>query len=175
MAYNLPQTWVLLSTQTVSGVSTVEFKSLISSNYDVYKVLGLNFSVSNSGAILYLRFSTDNGSTYVSSNCSHFFYYHDTTATFGLAGNFPSQSQATIQTVISDVGLQSLETYFFNLNSSNIPLYSGSITHNDSLGGFNNAQHTGINSGTTPINALEIYPDSGTISGTFYFYGEKLN
>lgn len=174
MAYNTPQTWSLLDTQTVSGVSAVEFKSLISSNFIVYKVFGINLSFSANGTSLLCKFSTDNGSSYLNSNYANLFYYHDTNGTFGSVGNFTTAS-GTIQLVIASTGLQSVETIFYNLNSTNVPLYLGSMTHDDSIGGYNNAQHMGINTTTTPVTALQYFPETGTFSGTFYFYGGNFN
>lgn len=173
MAYNTPQTWSLLSTQTFSGASAVEFKSLISSNYSVYKFLGVNLSFSASGGEFRLQFSTDNGSTYVNSGYLDFFYYHDTTGVTGVFSS--SSSDLRMQTVIENSGLQSTEAVFYNLNSSNVPTCLGTITHNDSLGGYNNSQYFGLNTGTTAITALKCYPDTGTFSGTFYFYGGNFN
>lgn len=169
MAYASPTSWSLLSFQNLSGVSLVEFKSCISSNYLVYHAICSNVVFTNDGDVN-LVFSTDNGSTYLSSNYNTLFYFHATDGFTGLNSNTGTAS-ALIQSVVTKTDAQNWNTYFYNMNTTKNPMYQGDMTHNDTIGGFNNAQHAGMNTTTTAITAIKFTCSAGTMTGKFYFYG----
>jgi hypothetical protein len=67
-----PATWVLLSTQTASASATIDFESIIDGTYNTYVVVISNAIMSVNGDGVWLRTSTNNGSTYSTTG----YYYH---------------------------------------------------------------------------------------------------
>src|SRR5258708_1559470 len=94
MAYNYPNTLVLLQTQTASSSADLHFTSLITTGFSKYYVSIRDLIPATNNVILNLTVSTDNGSTYLSTNYA---YSHwDQTSAAGGSG-INSASDTTIQ------------------------------------------------------------------------------
>lgn len=63
-----PGAWVLISTQTASSSTTVDFANLLTSTYRYYKIIGYNVVPATNATQLYMRFGTGAGPTWVSAN-----------------------------------------------------------------------------------------------------------
>ena len=158
----------LIETQTASADSSVDFIDLATNSYNVYFLtMNLNSSTSNQH---YLRLSTDNGSSFISSGYQYAFNRGTTAGSF-----FDSKSTSSTQI---NTGILSGTTtnrgnayiYFYNLLDSS--KYSFCTFHSFSSGG--DTRFT-FGSGVLPTsathNALQILPSAGTTSGTVSLYG----
>lgn len=174
MAYNAGSqsgNLVLLSKQTASASSSIDFTSLISSAYDYFKIEFYNMTFS-AGNNLFLRMSTNNGSTYSTTTYS-------TTQLFGNSGGQTTRYVTTDAghgltlawtTNANVTGCGSVIMY--NLNSGT--LYKQFITQCSYSVGADQGYlfSTGMWSTGTAANAVRIIPDAGTITtGTFKLYG----
>lgn len=167
----------LLYAVTVSGATNVPFNSTyITSAYNRY-VLKFDSLYGSGNADLYLTVSTNNGSTYLSSN------YNATGIIMnigspGVNGGAPSGVAQLQLTLGNGNGVSSTTT---NVASGSIefsaPAASAQINFVwDMIGATGASTQTmfrgaGGNSGTTPINNIKIAPASGTITGNFQLYG----
>jgi hypothetical protein len=162
---------VLLSTQTVSSVSTVSFTSLISSKYNDYVLRITNLSGNQSVNNLFLRFSTNNGSSYISTA-----NYASSEFLVNTGGNsLATNTGLTNAIVFTDIenatnGQGGGVVQFFNLSNGGVfPMYlcngyfAGSFNTLFTIGGSYNSAIT--------ANAFQLVTDTGTVSGTFKFYG----
>ena len=174
MSETYPSRLNLLSSQSASSSASIIFTQ-ISSNFSTYYLKIRKLVPATDATALYVQFSTDGGSTWITTTT-----YNVTTQAINSAGNNTSDRNisATESMICNQMSNATTEpTYcdlvFYNLNQSTYhpKFISESMgTHWDSLGNVTYA--TGINTTTTAITAVKIYTSSGNIaSGEFYFYG----
>jgi hypothetical protein len=154
---------VLVNNQTFSGVSSVSVTTGISSKYNNYLLLLSNLQFTTNGAILEILFSTNGGSSYLSSGYSGGIMFAQTSA------------GATWQNGAS--------TTFINLgtyNPANTPvswpiyimdMQSGAATYAYSVNA--NDGYTSVlgQSCSNTINALKLLVSTGTFSGEISLFG----
>lgn len=162
---------VLLSTQAASTSSAINFNSLITSTYKNYMVqIAASISDTTSNFLI-MQWSTDNGSTFLSSNFL--------STNIGTAYNSATASANNSTTTIAVGRSGSVGTsdyifatiYLFNLATAIPPYYVGRVFTTVNAG--NSIQHTSgsTNSTTSGVNALRFNYNSGNIlSGTFSLY-----
>ena len=161
--------WNLIQTQTVS-TSPVTFTTGISSTYNNYMLVGENI-VASSASVgnIAIQFSSNGGSSYISSgysNTAYLYTYNATTATTSSSTSeymiYPQNNtgyNSSFQVLIGSLALSQFKTgcgmaFLTNGTATNIVLLKCNYT-------------TG-----TAMNALQVYNDNaGTISGTFTLYG----
>ncbi len=174
MAYNFPETLVLLQSQPASSSTTIDFTSKITSSFSTYLVKMKDIIPANNGDNLLLTFSTDNGSTFLASN----YLWANKTGTSN-AGNTAtgSASDTTMQVASalqngSSNGLDGdLQLYCMNSGSLVPKAYCMSVMMGSGPVGTVIAMG-GMNSGTTAVNAIRFAMSTGNItSGTFTLYG----
>lgn len=167
----------LLATVNASGAASVTFNSTYITNaYNKYVIEFDGLVNSVSSADLYVTYSTNNGSVYLSSGYFSWGQYQPynsatitgaaaTTASqislglgngFGLAAATPSSGTLKF----SNPSASAILAMQFELFASQ----SGSPTYNRISGWAYNA-------GTTAINNIKIAPSSGTTTGNFHLYG----
>ena len=164
--------------KTASSSTSIPFTDLASgSAYYMIQITGMQMSVN--GANLQIRTSTDNGSSYDSGASDYQYEYRTITASptttadsaadfMEVGGNFGDSS------VFAN---NSLNVYFFDpsqsLRSHDL-FWEGTAIQSDGvsaslIGG-------GKRSSITAVNAMEFFPDSGTIStGSFILYKLKTS
>lgn len=174
IAINAPgATRVLLSSQTASASANISFTSFISGTYAVYELEFYNVYPTTTGDSLGLQFSTDNGSTYISTNYISATNYIAFTGTTWASSNITTSirllaAQTNATTNISGSGRVSLFNLLSGLPSAvgdNVFFSNNTTTSVRGLIG-------GVNTANSAINALQITCSTGTIAqGTFNLYG----
>lgn len=180
-AGNLPSwqsgqgSFILLNTQTASSVASISFSSTyITSTYTSYFLKFTNVkntSSSPSQGPFSVTFSTNNGSSYLSTSYqSGYIQYvynsstlaNNSSTTLGLLCNASSTS-ANLNPLHGEI--------FFSFPQSGIASYVGRCTSQSSTNAFMSNCY-GINSGTTAINNIKFAYNSNNIAtGTFSLYG----
>jgi hypothetical protein len=157
--------FVLISSQTVSGASTVNFTSGITNTYNIYYLLCSKLLVSTTAdQDLICTLSTNGGSSYVTTG--YFSGYINLTS----GGGFTSSNSTAHFKIGSLAGTTSPSasaagTYFFNMtNGANVAMCG-----RGSKGAANLT--FGGTSGTASVNAIQIAGASGTITGVFTLFG----
>jgi len=169
---------ILLSTQTASGASSIEFTSGIDSTYDIYKFI---FHDVRTGDEFQMNLSTDSGSNYnVTKTTTAFRAYHtdndaSTSLEYMTTGDL---AQSTSNQSLNFAGTNSVrrhggEMYLFSPSSSTyVKHFTSRVTGNNSAAEYDNFI-AGYGNTTSPINAVRFNTNSGTISGTIKMYGIK--
>lgn len=178
MAYNIPQNLVKLASTTASSSASVSFTSQITSSFSTY-VVKIRAAVPATNATqLLMTFSTNNGSSYLSSN----YKYGYSTAGW-LDANWNGNDSAS--SIILHVSNQSnSSSSFLNVNMFLYNLNSGTYSPTCNLqsvcmpsSATTDVQfltNGGMNTTTTAVNAIKFAYSSGNIaSGTFILYGVK--
>jgi hypothetical protein len=174
---------VLLSEQTASGASSVNFTSGINSTYPIYLFQVINGICSNDGRSIDMNFSTNGGSTYsVTKTSTAFFATHFESGSGGsvsyntgkdLAQSTSDQS-LNFTTQSNPKGSMSGTILLFNPSSTTFVKHY--ITHTNGKND-DNSSNNGFLSGycntTSAINAVKFDTFDGTIDGTFKMYGIK--
>ena len=158
--------WVLISTQTASAASAIIFSGL-SSTYNIYMLSYGNVVKSGGAVSIYAQCSTNNGTSYVTTNMSSpGWYLTFTTAALSVA------SSANLMICRTLSGSVSGTAYFTGFGLSTMPqlLEEGmcnltTTTGNIACFGF------GIQAAAGVYNCFKVYPASGTFTGTFSLYG----
>jgi len=174
------QDFELIATVTASGASEVTFTGL-SSTYDTFWISFQGVQPTNDAEIMYLRTSTDNGSTY-DSGASDYAWSSSGTNDGGTID--PEGSSADTQ--ISLAGDQSSEELGNSTNetlSGNLTIYNPldtqwtkfnfNFTYLDLSGDSNSLTGGGARLSTADVDALRIFMATGTINGLFKLYGFK--
>jgi hypothetical protein len=173
--------FVLLSTQTASASATLDFTSVITSSYDVYIFDLVDIKPATDSVSLYLRTSTDNGSTYDSGVSDYTWHYEDKDIG-GASGYALTNDAADAQIVLcaSEVGNAAAEGISGRVILSG-PLDATRRKHVE----FNFIYQTqatahrhvfgiGGRAATADITAVRFLMESGNIaSGKIYLYGLK--
>ena len=168
----------LLSSQTVSGVSAVNFTSIEGSGFDVHKLVINNFSMDsdNNNVKFCVRYSNDGGSSY--ENPSSYQQSFQFVQTDGTTGDIRETSATEINNFMfsTDIGAQlNAEVYFYNLNNS--AKYSMMTSQATSICETSNKSTIfggGVYGVAETVNAIAIFPDTGTnFSGTAKLFGIK--
>ena len=165
----------LIQSQTVSSVSSVNFTDIKGALYDVHLLTFFN-SLNSAGGQTQMRFSNDGGSSFESSNYQYAMQSGDVAGNFN---EFKSTSASYIDWISGNGGsdsteLQNAYVYLYNLNDS--ARYSFISSQSMSMDTGNNGLMTyggGLYKATETINAIQIFPYSGTFSLTANLYGVK--
>ncbi len=162
----------LLAEAVASGSATVDFESLITSDFDVYELHIDGLIPATDNTDIWLRGSTDNGSTYVAGT-SYTYARHNVSSNSGATSAAGSGGDAKIP-------------IFSNLDNTASRGFTGVVRFNITLNhftfhgfGLNNDTHWHAVRGggaliTSAINAVRILMSTGNVaSGTFRFYGVR--
>jgi hypothetical protein len=166
-------TWVLLSTQTASASSTVDFTSLIDSTYKNYKFIFSSVVASNDTVRLEFATSTNNGSSFLTGVSDHVIA---SPASSTYDGSFSSNEDEL--RLIENTGTGTGEgvsgelTLFDPSNTSIYKNASWLCSVFNASGVAQLAVGAGVVKTTTAVNAARFQFSAGTItSGTFKLYG----
>ncbi len=153
--------WVLLHTNTPgSGTTNSDFTSILSSSYFVYMVIFTNVTCATNAAQLNMTFSTNNGSTYLTTGyqCGlNSTPYNGTTLT-----NLNSTSTAILSSGLSNSsGFYQGSLYLFGLESAVNPIGYGYFLGLNSSSVVTQGYYSILNTTTTAVNALRFNWSSG--------------
>ncbi len=159
----------LLATTTASSSASIAFSSsVITTKYRVYLLIWSRMIAQTGATTLQLTFSTDNGSTYISTG------YQGTTQAFSwnLAvvnnNNTTSNCPLTQATGFSNSTEASGYIYLYDLAISGTPTVLGMFTENSNVYGITGCGLTTTNT----VNNIKIASSSGNLaSGTIALYG----
>ena len=174
MAYNFPRTLSLISTKTGDNSATfLEFTSAITTNFSTYYVEIRNLLPATNNVTLALTYSTNNGSTYLSTNYAY--VCHNVTsapASSDIGGE--SAASCIICDALSNAASAGLsaDIYLYGVDGALPMLYKGQGSHYNQASNYNGIQFTGQNFGTTAVTAIKWTLSSGNIvSGTIKLFG----
>jgi len=154
-ALPLPKTWVLLSTQTASASSSINFTGLTSAYSRFSIVLS---GVTYSAGTLRGRTSSNNGSSYDAGATDY--------NTSGGNTNWMTLSSASSATI----GQQGEIEIWYPSQTSAEHVVSSRLWLDNALTTASNSRRS-----TTAVNAFRLLPTTGTITaGTFILYGLQL-
>ncbi len=167
---------IKLQTLTASASSTLNFVSQISSTYQSYFVVVENLTFVASTGYLQIKFSTDNGATWLNSGyqggCQTF--PCNQTPTNGTNSNSAGFGSQLIPLLSQGSSSQANgNVYLFGVGSALQPTLNGNFTTGSPSGTMYNEICCGGNT-STGVNAIRFYPSTGTFgSGTITLYGIK--
>lgn len=164
--------FTLLSTQTASASSSIDFTTGIDGTY--YSYFFTLQDMRGSGQLLWVRVSTDGGATW-KSGASDYKSYTDGAGYSAIrCGHvtLPSSGRQSSATAIIDPTSTTKHKLIANCISG--PGCSWYINDDDSVN-WNGSSYIGSYVGSTAaINGIRFIPETGTItSGTFKMYGVK--
>ena len=168
---------VYLGEVTASASATVELESLISSTYNNYMIEVMDAHPATSNTTLKMRTSTDNGSSYRTSNDYQFHTTNleSTSASYVATASYNS-STLLISAPIGNLAATRTASGFFML--TNVYATQRLVIHGTVSGGGDGSQAYGVghvggtSSHAEAVNALQFFMDSGNIdTGTFRLYG----
>lgn len=177
-------TWALIATNTPSGASSTSFTGFNSSSYKDYKIVIEHLVPGTSGVILNMRTSTNGGSSY-SSGASDYTYINcvnvastsivngsgDTAASeIQLAGKGINNSSGYgLSGIIDIISPGSAAVCAFSWQF--IATLGANSSYDNYIAMINGV---GQRAAAADVDAVQIYPASGTFSGTLRFYGLKV-
>jgi len=162
--------WVLLSTQSASTSSTIDFTGF-DNTYTEYVIKGYNIVPSADGN-LWVRLGTGGGPTYASGATDYTYGAH----TDGVGLNVSTSSTGAAQIVLGTIGIAAgdnadVTIWVKNPSQSTVShniKWENSMRRADTY----NATGSGSLKATTAVTAARLLMASGTInSGTFKLYG----
>lgn len=169
--------WVQISSSTASSSSSIDFTSL-SSTYISYWVFIQDLVPASDGTTLYLRTSTDNGTSFDSGASDYDWEWisSDTSA------NTPTVDTADSEITLTDTDIGtgtneklSGHVTIFNPSASNYTKAVWDVAYmNSSSAALKTVSGGGYRVSTTAVDAIRFIMSSGNIaSGTFVLYGLK--
>lgn len=165
---------VLLSSQTASTSSSLDFTSIITSTYDDYLFKLINILPATDGTTILMQMSTDGGSTYASTSYTNWQFRFDagSSGTGGSATNGIALGETNGIGSSAAFGLVGTVELFSPGSSSLHKAVEGSVLFRNS--GGTRIKHTlgGAYESNTAVNAIRFLAASGNItSGTIRCYG----
>ena len=163
----------LIQSQTVSGVSQVDFTSIQEQNYDVHYV---TYNIKPSADTQnYIRFSNDSGSSFETSNYQYAWEIQDSAG-----GTGETRSTSSTQMYLNYGGGNSANEkhtayyYFYNLgNASKYSLISEQANTQSSTGSLHSFIGGSMYGVAETINAIRLYQQNGTMTGVVELFGVK--
>lgn len=167
--------WKKIDSQTVSGVSSVDFAAKLDATYDTYILVGEKI-VASTTLDLGVRVGTGGGPTYATAGYTNIRNILDSLGGTATANNGNS-STLFVGSITTD-GPVAFEMWLDNANGTSVkktarvvaqvPTASGHINHVIGAGIAGDATAT-----SNALTSLRVFPSTGTISGVFTLYGLK--
>lgn len=177
-------TWTLIATNTPSGASSSSFTGFSSSSYKDYKIVIEHLYPSSSGVLLYARTSTNGGSSYSSGATAYNYINTVNVAATSVTNGTGASGADTIELCNKGINNTSGEGLsgvidILNPGAAAICILSWQFIARLGAGsGYDNyiAMVSGVGQRATAadVDAIQIYPASGTFTGTLRFYGLKV-
>ena len=172
---------ILINRATFSTASTVAITGFASATYDSYQIR-IHGIVSNDAVNVGLRTSTDGGSSYDSSSNNYAYagnYIHSaagSSTNCAIGGRDDTEIQLNID---ETVGNASGEGFDFTINilrpddATNNTTFLWQGVYLDSSGRTATASGSGSRASAADVDAIQILPSAGTITGSYQFLGFK--
>lgn len=163
--------WSTIATKVASNSATIDFTELVSfGSFRNYVLVYDGLVPATNGATFQIRYSTNGGSTYVTTGYNSGWIQAPAPGT-GYTTGATSTGAAICQVCSSASGAASGGHFFmYNLTTSTPATYIGQCVDNVA-GNFFSGQG-GFGNSTTPINAIRVMFSTGNISsGNFTLYG----
>lgn len=173
---NPPGSMVLLSSQTASSSTTIDFTNFLSGTYLYYKIIIISVHPATDNVDFYLLFSTNNGSSYLGSNYTWARSFVINSGGTGGAGS-TSDSKIILLNVQGNAnGRSGFEEINFYPASTGQTISKDTAVWDcsgvDNGGVLGRFVGSGYNTTTSAVNALRFQFSSGNISsGLFNLYG----
>ena len=172
---------VLLSTQTASSSSTIQFTSGIDSTYKEYIFKLYDVHPTNDSVDIRVNFR-DGGSNFDATKTSSYFWaYHDeggSTTQFGEASSRDLSQSTSDQALTSNIGADNDQSgvatlHLFDPSNTTFVKHYMSVSNANENGDYSiNSYCAGYCNTTSAIDGVQFVVSSGTIqSGTFKMYG----
>ena len=172
---------VLISEQTASSSSTIQFTSGIDSTYKEYIFKLYDVHPTNDSVDIRVNFR-DGGSNFDATKTSSFFWaYHDeggSTTQFGYASSRDLAQSTSDQALTSNIGADNDQSgvatlHLFDPSNTTFVKHYMSVSNAYENGDYSiNSYCAGYINTTTAIDGVQFVVSSGTIqSGTFKMYG----
>lgn len=169
--------FVLLSTQVASsGTSSVNWdNTLLTSTYKTYQLYGYSILVSTDQTNTRLKFSADNGSSFLTGHAGRHYTHTEDSAVHGAEISTATQNTRLNTNLGNDADQGGSLCYTFTgLTQTTSHKFVGGWYHGAHYGDDSYIWRSGISYQTTSaINYIRFECDSGTFSGTFVLYGVK--
>jgi len=170
-------TRVLIQSQTVSGVSTVDFTSGIT-GYSYYELEALNFSINTSNQIARVFLSSDGGSSWTSYGCAYFQQANQSGSTTfrGSGGSLAGSNGFSLLngfqgTTSGGIGYSMVKLFGFGSSSINKQSIQVGIDLSNNAVDREQLLLASESTTTTVVNGVRINPTTGTVTGTFRLFG----
>ena len=156
--------WVLISTQTASSSSTINFTSL--TGYSQYMVIFNAVQPGTTNTWLYMKTSVDGGSTWQNTSYTNIVAGWNTT---GAGGTTTATTFAYVQAYATSTGGNGLSGHMLITTTGSRASFLGHVANQYST---NTAWNWSSTQRADLTNAIQFYFSSGNIaSGTFSLYG----
>jgi hypothetical protein len=172
---------VYLGEQVANASATLDFTSLITSLYDEYVFQFFNIVPATDGTGLYMKMSTNNGSSWAGGTDYSYRYLRIAGATAITSGDGVAQVNLT-EAIASNNSLRGIvgEITLFSPNSTTVrKMVSGQLFVTQNGGGsppFEISLLSGVYNSTSVVNAVQFLMSSGNItSGSIRIYGVSKN
>ncbi len=168
------RTAVLTHTANPSGASSVEFTGF-SSDYVMYSMHIINLKPSEDCSFR-IRTSTDGGSSYDSGSSDYSYANLVITGSGISVANDTSDSE--LELVVSSGGTGSNEIIngevkFFGLSTADYGAITWRLAYHTTSGALQGTVGGGYRRSTADIDAITVYPSTGTMTGAIRIYGYK--
>lgn len=171
---------VLLSTSTPSGASTIDLTAFDNATYNSYMILLCNITFTNDGNYLFMRTSTDGGSTYFTAAGYDYTFMESNTNTGSGPIDFENESQGYIVLSEANIGSAANESLsgqvnIYNAGATAYTHINWHLSYSDDQAGayFTNNIGSGQRTAAEDVDAVQFFFNGGTASGTVKLYGIK--
>lgn len=172
--------WQLISEQTASASSSIDFTSGIDDTFDEYQLSIIEAIPASDGASLQLLTDSNGGASFDNGGGDYIIHVveqDDSAAGFTSATN----GSAVVITIglgignVTDEGVASARIDFFNPSGTTLkPFFQGWACYTDSSGNKIVSRFLAVRDAVAAINALRVQFSVGNISsGTFRLYGRR--
>ncbi len=173
-----PAGLVLLDTKAPSSAATVDFTTGIDSTYDEYEIHLINVVPATDGAALWLRVSTDGGSTFDAGASDYGTVTMNATTSAVSAGGTVTTSISMIGAVISNTasagGVSGVIKIFAPADSVHTHALYSVMAADDASGSLQVRTGAGSRLTTTAVNAVRILFSTGNVAaGKLKLYGVR--
>ena len=153
--------WNVISSQTGSGVASINFTSGIDSTYDVYCFVIAGLHPANDAVDLKMLASTDGGSSYLTSG-----YLGAATISFGISQGMGGVGNA------NDEGVSGRSYLYIPSNTSLVTMQEHTIISKNSGGNAADAHDGSLYNSASAVDAVQFKFSGGNIdSGRITLYG----
>ena len=168
----------LIETQTVSGVSAVNFTSIKESTYNIHYLTFNDLDLSDDQENIQVRFSNDGGSTYESGSNYDWAHQRNVVGTGSLAVGSSTGTSIEINRLLGNATNETQNGYIYFYNLGDSTKYSFTTSHTTGMyytGDYISNFGSGVYHQAEQFNAIKIKDSGsgGTFSATMSLYGIK--